>query len=106
LKEKFCSGYFDNLHKIHNYNLENLSQIPAPDLICEQLFLFQCAKNYKIKFLLGTEWDENADKKALEIGYCHLIADAKYIELPKVKERINALNPNLYEKILKTEKNI
>ena len=102
LKDKFCVGYFENLRKIHKYDLELLSQCSSPDLIFEQLYLYQCVKetNAKIELLLGNGWDENSDKKATEKGYCHLIAGAKTTELQKVKDRLMELNPELYNKVL------
>ena len=106
LKDKFCTGYFENLRKIHKYDLELLQQCSSPDLVFEQLYLYQCAKemNTKVELLLGEGWDENSDKKAMEKGYCHLITDAKQSELQKVKDKLKQLNPELYNKVLELTK--
>ena len=102
LKDKFCSGYFENMVKIHAHDLKTMSEISTPDLICEQLFLMQCAResNAKVELLLDSEWSEYGQQIADKIGYCHLIGNSKYTYLPEVKNILQKINPELYEKVL------
>lgn len=107
LKTEYIDEYFNCINVMKSKGiLYDMPNNINPDILLEQLLLNQLCikKGYK----LGTIF-ENAEAPYLKINknkYAHLISDKKYIMLPLIKKWLEELNPQLYNKLIKVEKEV
>lgn len=97
--EELRREYYDTYWWMYEQYLEKGIDKPSvPDLISEQQFLYDLClnKGYKVKCLIdGTK----PSKSANEIGYQHIIGEAKQKEYSKILSIIKKLDNNVYNQI-------
>lgn len=74
------------------------SYFAAPDLVLEQGQLYWLCKknNYTVQILLdGASWNIRRIQ-AIELGYTHLLCNAKYQKIEQVKKRLETTFPDMY----------
>lgn len=103
LKQKYLLEYFTTLNNIIKNRVctlelnKNLDMIP--DLILEQQFLYQLAKDYKINNLLGdvkTMYDN-----AVKLGYQHIFGGFKEHQLKLISNELKYVDENIYKETIK-----
>lgn len=93
-KQEYIEQYFRNIEKIKNIDFD----FTWPDIIIEQYFL-QCLankNNYLIKYLI--ENYPEGTKYTKKLGFTHF-GNQKTQVLPKLKSKLNKLNPELKKKL-------
>lgn len=110
LKDTFLNTYFNTLTQIKNNeylkSLYENDKYFAPDLVVEQRFLYDIIKrdNYTIGTILGiTKKSTMADD---ELGYLHYCGKRKFKIIQFLKQEINKLNPEIYNKAIDKLKQI
>ena len=98
LFNKFITGYKEmslRFSKIGKDLLDNSPRL-TPDLILEQQYVYQIAKNSKIKLILPNGWTDAPEKK-----YQHCLTSTKFNVLNKCQDTLRKVSPNIYNKISK-----
>ena len=107
VKDRYIEEYFKAVDIMKSLGkLDDMPNNINPDILLEQLLLNQlCIYNgYTLNSVFDTS--EGPYLKINKDKYIHLISDKKYIMLPLVKKWLQELNPELYTKLLITEREI
>lgn len=99
LKDKYTQFYIkcvDDMIKYCNAKFDDTLYTYCPDILIEQLSLHNLSKGYNVKKLLKPFI--NKQEQALNIGYQHLLANAKYDSIDKTKQLLKYHAPDLYNK--------
>lgn len=103
LKQKYLVEYFTTLNNIIN-NKKLLKALnkdleAIPDLILEQQFLYELAKEYNVNNLLGdanTMYDN-----AIKLNYQHILGGFKENQLPQIMHELKYVDENIYKETMK-----
>lgn len=95
VRDEYISYYND---LISQYNKIGVYLDSVPDLVAEQQLLYYFAKhkNLKVKEILNYK---DIQGSAKDIGYQHLLGDSKFRNFDKIKQMINILDNNIYNKL-------
>ena len=103
LKQKYLVEYFTTLNNIINnkklLNALNKDLEAIPDLILEQQFLYELAKEYNVNNLLGdanTMYDN-----AIKLNYQHILGGFKENQLPQIIHELKYVDENIYKETMK-----
>lgn len=107
VKDLYIKEYFRAIEVLENLGLvENMPYDIYPDIIQEQLLLYQLCEYYNYKLSTVFDTSEGPYLKINKDKYTHLISDKKYIMLPLIKNWLKELNPDLYDKLVPIEEKI
>ena len=99
-KKLYLESYFDSIKQIYS-NPDAMKMIRKDkktwmDLLCEQQHLYNLAErtNAKVCNLLGE--GKESYKKAIDVGYQHLLGTDKWNMLDQIKLQLFHINPGIY----------
>lgn len=103
LKQKYLVEYFTALNNIiKNKPLTiELNKDPnlIPDLILEQQFLYELAKNYKVQNLLGDA--KTMYENAIKLNYQHILGGFKENQLNEIIQELKYVDEDIYKNTMK-----
>jgi hypothetical protein len=103
LKNKYLTEYFFAVKNIlkNRHCIDDITANPdiIPDLVLEQQFLYELAKDYKVNNLLGNT--DTAYIKAIELGYQHILGGFKLQQLNQIINELKYVDFELYNKTVK-----
>lgn len=103
LKNKYLTEYFFAVKNIlkNRHCIEDITSNPdiIPDLVLEQQFLYELAKDYKVNNLLGNT--NTAYIKAVELGYQHILGGFKLRQLNHIINELKYVDFEIYNKTVK-----
>lgn len=116
LKDLYIQNYQNLTQKLSKYPYLYLCNFDrghfgTPDVVLEQNLISQLTETYKTRFVLPVDsgvYDEDRNNIAKEIGYAHLLGDAKWQQdnVKKIRHRLLEIDPECFEKVSKNIKEV
>lgn len=107
-KRRYLDGYFRFVETISKYNSLALDArvYGTPDLIVEQQWADQLAKEMGVKVGYLLKGGDGRKESAKAIGYQHVLTSAKFCVMDRVRNTLHKINEDIYNQTEKLCRNI